>query len=297
MIRISAELNVPTEVWTPGEARKHYPQFHLRPDWIMAFCALNGFLAVDDCVRAHAEQAIKHGAIIQDEEPVLQIEPLEHGARVTTSKATYTCDKLVLTAGAYVKKLLKQLNLDVPYFIEVNQAQWFKTDKPELFMPDKFPVFIVRDDHEAIGGMYGFPTFRREGVKVGVHHSNRFIEVEDYDMTPSRETTERVWDFMREFIPDAALEVIDVGACLYDFPPDEHYVLSLHPQYPDISMANMAGHGYKVASLVGEIMAQLATRGTTDYDLTGLGVDRFFSETAARRPAIHVDILRDSATL
>ncbi len=295
LIRISRELDIPTDVWMPAEARQHYPQFHLRPNWIMAYCAVNGFLAVDDCVRAHAEQALKHGAMIQDREAVLEIIPEPHGATVITTKATYTCDKLVITAGAYAKKLLKQTGLEVPYLIEVNQAQWFKTDQPALFMPDQFPVFIVRDDREPIGGVYGFPTFRREGVKVGVHHSNHFIEVEDYDMQPNSDTTERVWDFMREFIPEAALGVIDVGACLYDFPPDEHYVLSLHPHYPDISMANMAGHGYKMASLVGEIMAQFATRGTTDFDLTGLSVDRFFDPNAARRPAIHVDILRDSA--
>jgi len=90
--------------------------------------------------------------------------------------------------------------------------------------------------------------------------------------------------------------VLKVAACPYDFPPDEHFVLSLHPQYPDIAMANMAGHGYKFASLVGEIMAQLAIHGRTEYDLTGFGVDRFFSEIAARRPAIHVDIGRTTET-
>jgi len=69
-------------------------------------------------------------------------------------------------------------------------------------------------------------------------------------------------------------------------------VLSLHPRYPDIAMANMAGHGYKFAPLVGEIMAQLALSGRTEFDLTGLGVDRFFSPDAARRPALHVDFGR-----
>jgi hypothetical protein len=39
-------------------------------------------------------------------------------------------------------------------------------------------------------------------------------------------------------------------------------------------------------------LAQLAIEGRTSYDLTGLGLDRFFSDTAARRPAIHVDIGR-----
>ncbi|MHB8625476.1 MAG: N-methyl-L-tryptophan oxidase [Aggregatilineales bacterium] len=292
IIRINRELNIPSEVMTPAEASKRYPQFHLRPGWLMVYCPENGFLAVDDCIRAHAEQARKHGAILQDEELVLEIKPLAHGAEVRTAKATYTCDKLVLTAGPYVKNLLKQLGLDAPYTIELNQSHWFKVDHPDWFMPDKFPVFIVRHDRDTMGGMYGFPTFRNPGIKVSVHHSNHYIDIDQYDMIPRNDTTERVRTWITEFIPDARGELLKVATCPYDFPPDEHFVLSLHPQYPDIAMANMAGHGYKFASLVGEIMAQLAIDGKTEYDLTGFGVDRFFSETAARRPAIHVDIGR-----
>ena len=292
IIRISGELNVPLEVMTPPEAKKRFPQFNLPPNFLLTFCPENGFLAIDDCLRAQAEQARQHGAILQDEEPVLEITPLAHGAEVRTAKTTYTCDKLVLTAGPYVKNLLKQLGLDVPYTIELNQGHWFKVDQPELFRPDQFPVFIVRNDRDQMGGMYGFPTFRKPGIKVSVHHSNQYIDIDKYDMIPRQETTERVWDWVKAFIPGASSELLEVGTCPYDFPPDEHFVLSLHPQYPDIVMANMAGHGYKFASLVGEIMAQLAINGKSEYDLTGFGVDRFFSETAARRPAIHVDILR-----
>ncbi|MHB8629004.1 MAG: N-methyl-L-tryptophan oxidase [Aggregatilineales bacterium] len=289
LIDIAGDLNVPLKIWSPAEAQKHYPQFHLRPDWLMAYCPDNGFLAVDDCVRAHAEQAAKHGAILQDNDLVQTIEPLDHGARVITAQATYTCDKLIVTAGAYVKRLMRQTGLELPFKIEVNQIQWFRTDPPDLFMPGRFPVFIVRNESdEATGGMYGFPTFRFPGIKVTVHHSKHYIEIEDYDRQPHADTTARVAAFVREFLPGAAHEVLDAKTCLYDLPPDEHFVLSLHPHYPDIVMANTTGHGYKFASLIGEILAQLAVRGTTDYDLTGLSVDRFFSETAVRRPAMRL---------
>ncbi len=295
IIRISRELDVPTDVWTPAEARQHYPQFHLRPNWIMAFCPMNGFVAVDDAQAGLWETALRMGATIRDEEPVLQIEPLAHGARVVTTKGEYTCDKLIVAAGAYVKKLLAQTGLDVPYFIEVNQVQWFESDDPAMYMPDKFPVWIVRDDHEPIGGTYGFPTFRYPGTKAGIHHSNVFIDVEQYDQQPRPETTEKVAAFMREFIPGASQKILKVGACLYDFPPDEHFVISKHPQYPDISMANMAGHGYKFTPLVGLILAQFATQGRTEFDLTGFDVARFFDENVPRRKAIHVDVMREQA--
>jgi len=292
IIRISRELDVPVEVMGPAEAGKRYPQFRLPAGFIAAFCPLNGFLAIDDCLRAQAGQARGCGALLQDEEPVLQIRPLAHGAEVHTTRAAYTCDKLVIAAGPYAKSLLAQVGLDVPYAIELNQSIWFKVDRPELYLPDRFPVFIVRHEKDPMGGMYGFPTFRNPGIKVAIHHSNHFIDVSRYDMLPREDTTRRVRDWVTEFIPGADGEVLKVQACLYDFPPDEHFVLSLHPRYPDIAMANMAGHGFKFAPLVGEIMAQLALSGRTEFDLTGLGVDRFFFPEAARRPALHVDFGR-----
>ena len=292
IVRISRELNVPIEVMRPADAARRYPQFRLPADFVVAFCPLNGFLAIDDCLRAQAELARMHGALLQDEEPVLQITPRAKGAEVRTERATYTCDKLVITAGPYARGLLRQVGLDVPYTIELNQSIWFKVDQPELYLPDRFPVFIVRHERDPMGGIYGFPTFRNPGIKVAVHHSNYYIDVSRYDMLPREDTTRRVRDWVTQFIPGAEGEVLNVQACLYDFPPDEHFVLSLHPHYPDIVMANMAGHGYKFAPLVGEIMAQLALEGRTEYDLTGLGVDRFFSAAAARRPALHVDFGR-----
>jgi len=184
-----------------------------------------------------------------------------------------------------VNKLLPQMHLDLAYIIEQNQVHWFEVAHPERFTADRFPVFIVRHERAAMGGTYGFPTFRHPGIKVGVHHSNHHIDVDNYDMIPRDDTTARVRDWVREFIPDATGKILKINACLYDFPPDEHFVIALHPRYPDIAFANMAGHGYKFASLVGEILAQLAMEGRTTYDLTGLGLDRFFSAAAARRPA------------
>jgi sarcosine oxidase len=292
IIRVAAETGIQHTVYTPQEAATHFPQFKLPPNFLMLHSPLSGFLAIDDTMRAKAEIAAVHGAVIQDNEPVLEIIPNANGAEVRTAKATYTCDKLIVTAGPYAKKLMKQLGLDVPYIIETNQVHWFKVDDPKLYSPQQFPIFIIRDDNSPIGGMYGFPMFKKPGIKVAVHHSNDFIDVENYTRTPNPATAERVHAFMREFIPGASSEILEMATCLYDFPPDEHFVIAMHPQYPHISMANMAGHGYKFASLVGEILAQFAVDGKTEYDLTGLGVDRFFSDKAARRAPIHVDIGR-----
>jgi monomeric sarcosine oxidase len=292
LIRVSRELNIPLDVMTAPEARQRFPQFNLPANFLMTFCPLNGFLAVDDCMRAKFETAGRYGAILQDDEPVLEIIPGDHGATVRTAKATYTCDKLIVTAGPYVNNLMGQLGLNFAYTIELNQAHWFKVNDHAMFTPERFPIFIVRYDASWIGGMYGFPTFRNPGIKVSVHHSNNYLDITTYDQVPRQNTIDRVWDFMREFIPAASLELVNVATCPYDFPPDEHFTISLHPQHRDIAVANMAGHGYKFASVVGEALAQLALDGASSFDLTGFDVNRFFDPSVPRRPAIHVDVQR-----
>jgi sarcosine oxidase len=291
LIRVSGELGIPLDVMTAAEAKQRFPQFALPANYLMTFCPLNGFLAIDDCMRAKLDTARKFGAILQDNEPVLEIIPRDHGAEVRTATATYTCDKLIVTAGPYVNTLMKQMGLNFGYTIELNQAHWFKVKHPDQFMPGAFPIFIVRHDESSIGGMYGFPTFRNAGFKVSVHHSNNYLNIDEYDRQPRQNTTDRVTAFVREFIPDAG-ELINVATCPYDFPADEHFTISLHPQHRDIAMANMAGHGYKFASVVGEILAELALDGKSRFDLTGFDVNRFFDPSVPRRPAIHVDVMR-----
>ena len=52
--------------------------------------------------------------------------------------------------------------------------------------------------------------------------------------------------------------------------PDKHFVIDTHPRFPQVSVAcGFSGHGFKFAPTVGEILADLAERGTTPHR-TGL---------------------------
>ena len=58
--------------------------------------------------------------------------------------------------------------------------------------------------------------------------------------------------------------------------PDEHFIIGLHPELPQVSLAaGFSGHGFKFASVIGEIMADLAVEGTTRHDIGLFCVDRF----------------------
>ena len=55
---------------------------------------------------------------------------------------------------------------------------------------------------------------------------------------------------------------------MYTNTPDHHFVISVLPEAPRVSVAcGFSGHGFKFCSVVGEIMADLATGGTSTHNL------------------------------
>jgi len=67
--------------------------------------------------------------------------------------------------------------------------------------------------------------------------------------------------------------------CLFTNTPDEHFILDLLPGYPQIVIASpCSGHGFKFASVIGEILADLAQRGETTHDIGWLRLNRFVSD-------------------
>ena len=50
--------------------------------------------------------------------------------------------------------------------------------------------------------------------------------------------------------------------------PDEHFVLDTLAGAPQVSVAaGFSGHGFKLASVIGEVMADVAQQGETRHDI------------------------------
>jgi sarcosine oxidase len=50
----------------------------------------------------------------------------------------------------------------------------------------------------------------------------------------------------------------------------------VHPDHPQVILASpCSGHGFKFASVIGEILADLATEGRSRFDLTPFALSRF----------------------
>jgi sarcosine oxidase len=271
----AAELHgLEHEVLDAAELRRRYPAFAgFAPDTRVVFQPDGGFLLAERTMLAHAKGAIAAGADLRFREPVRSWGPTaQGGARVVTDRGTYEADRLVITAGAWARTLVPRLErLAVP---ERQVLGWFQPTRPELFEPDRFPVFVV-DVPE--GSFYGFPVHDVPGLKLGrYHHLREPIDPDDPDRTARPDDEALLRDFATRYVPDGAGPTVMLKACIFTNSPDEHFIIDRLPDAPQVSVAaGFSGHGYKFCSVVGEIMADLAMRGETGHDIGLFRLDRF----------------------
>ena len=70
--------------------------------------------------------------------------------------------------------------------------------------------------------------------------------------------------------------------CMFTSTPDGHFIMDTHPRHPNVTLvSSCSGHGFKFASVVGEIAAELALDGQSRHDIEMFRLDRF--ENARRR--------------
>jgi sarcosine oxidase len=118
------------------------------------------------------------------------------------------------------------------------------------------------------------------GFKFGkYHHLQEQSRADEVDWTVHDRDEAVLRGFAERYFPDGCGPTMDLQACMFTNTPDKHFVMDLHPDYPQVSLASpCSGHGFKFASVVGEVMADLAEKGTTRHDIRFFGLDRLLPE-------------------
>jgi sarcosine oxidase len=88
---------------------------------------------------------------------------------------------------------------------------------------------------------------------------------------------EPVRSALRAIVPELAeAAVSESSICLFTNTPDHDFVVDFHPQYPQVLISSpCSGHGFKFASALGELQADLLTTGTSRFDISPFRVSRF----------------------
>ncbi len=264
--------DIPHEVLTGSELNYRFPGYAVPEDFRALYQPDGGFLLPQSATVAFVEAAQQFGADIRAREKLLDWTATNNGVRVTTNKAVYEADSLVFTGGAWNQSLLPTLaGLAIP---ERQVLAWLQPKQPGLFTPQYFPVFNIQLEAERY---YGFPVFGIPGFKFGkYHHLRESGTPESFDWEPSLDDEKILRAFAAKIFPKGNGATMSLKTCMFTNSPDEHFIIDLHPDFPQVSFAaGFSGHGYKFASVIGKIMADLATKRQTELSIELFRLGRF----------------------
>ena len=84
---------------------------------------------------------------------------------------------------------------------------------------------------------------------------------------------------MEKYFQPTNPEPLFSQVCMFTNTPDEHFVLDYLPGNDSVFIASgFSGHGFKFASVIGELISDLMVDGGTEFDLGLFSLDRFNSK-------------------
>jgi len=274
--RRSAELHgLPFEVLSATDIRRRFPVFQPPEETLGILEPRAGFLEPEGCLAGALEQAVKAGAELCLETAVTGWTSTLTGIRLGTSRGAVECGRLILAAGPWMTTLLG--GAPIPLTIERQVMYWFRpSGDPSRFSADRLPVFLWEWERDRL--FYGIPD-HGSGFKVARHHEGEAVTPDGVDRGVHAGEIVEMRALLRRTIPEADGPPVEAVTCLYTNTPDRHFVLGSHPLEPRVLLASpCSGHGFKFASVIGEVLADLATGRTPAFDLGPFRPDRFAGE-------------------
>ena len=257
-LRSCREHGLPHEELSAAEMARRFPGYRLPAELMAVYQPDGGFVLPERSIVAHASAARELGAEIHAGERALEWQAAGAGVRVRTDAAEYRASRLVITAGPWAAQLVPALErLAIP---ERQVLVWTEPRRPEYFAMDAFPIFNMEAEE---GRFYGFPVYGVPGFKLGkYHHRREQADPDRVDREIHPEDEQVLREAIRRYFPDADGATLATKTCMFTNSPDEHFLLDVHPEWPQVSIAaGFSGHGFKFAPVIGEIMADYAMEG------------------------------------
>jgi glycine/D-amino acid oxidase-like deaminating enzyme len=129
-----------------------------------------------------------------------------------------------------------------------------KPKQPELFTPERFPVFGA---DISTTGYYGFPLNRDGVVKIANHGPGREMSPDSAERTVKKEEEHEMRHFLSDSFPALAdSPIVFTRICFYCDTHDGNFWIAPDPDRSGLIIAaGDCGHGFKFAPVLGEIIA------------------------------------------
>lgn len=266
------QFNLPLEKLDAAALMARWPEISVPADFIGLYEPNSGVLHSETAVATWIRLAEEAGCAQLFNCPVESIHTGEHGVSIETSEGTFHGRKMLISAGTWVKRLIPELPITPVRKI----FAWYQADG-RYSTSNHFPAFtgeLPNGDQ-----FYGFPAENNE-LKIGKHNGGQVINSPSERKPFGAVHTDgaEAFPFLRNVLPGIG-GCLYGAACTYDNSPDEDFIIDTLAGAPDaMVIAGLSGHGFKFASVLGEIACEFAQNKAHRFDLSPFALSRFSSK-------------------
>jgi sarcosine oxidase len=281
-LQAAKEFSIEHELLTAEEVEHRFPAIKVSgKDHLFYYEPDSGYLKPEKCVEVQLVLAQQNGAETLLNTTVKAINEVAENVELTLENGeTITAGKVIVASGPWIKDMLPdalgpilKTYLQTQYWFEVDP------DHADELQPGKMPVFLCGDEKkETTRSFYNFPLVNgaEGGMKFAVHESDLEISPEEKDGAKPVTSAEEIYRFISPYIRYVKPETVRSANCLYTMTPDENFIIDFAPDSKRIVLASAcSGHGFKHSAAIGEVLAQLATKGTSNIDVSSFRLERF----------------------
>jgi sarcosine oxidase len=271
-VSTAKKFGIKHQTLTASEIVKQFSQFNLDGNEHGYFESEMGFLRPENCVAAQLELAEKYGAKINRNEKVVAMRTFPDSVEIFTDKAVYKADKLIISAGAWIKDFVEIEQQDL-FQIYRQVFYWFDvSENYEQFKLGNFPIFIWEFGRWENDFVYGFPAIdgKQGGLKIATETYSETTNPDNVNREVSQAEIDEVHEkYIKNRINGVSNKCVRTATCLYTVMPKAKFLIDYLPDNKRVIVASpCSGHGFKHSAAIGEILAELVTEGKSRIDIS-----------------------------
>jgi sarcosine oxidase len=257
------KANIDYEILKADGIKARFPAFNVAPGDQAYHDSVSGFVRPERCIEAQLRKAKELGAHLHLKERATKFEQTGGAVTLTTDKAAYHAQSLIVAAGPWLPAMLKAALASHFFKVTRQVLYWFQAKNAQehaRFRPENCPVYIWQIPAPQI--IYGFPATGDwgEGVKLAT---------EQYEVSTTPEAVERsatpneignmYETYVRPYFPGLAPRCVKHKVCLYTWVDGARFIIDRHPDMDRVIIASpCSGHGFKHSGGVGELLAKMS---------------------------------------
>ncbi len=230
-------------------ARARFPWLSVGDDETLLWEPGCGVIHPEQAIRAHLAGAVAAGATVLTDTPLLRWSATPDRMTVETPAGNFQAGRAILCLGAWAPQ-----HLGIPALPVTPERQVVAIHDASGLPEHK--IFVAPcAEAECV---YGLPE-PGATYKVAIHHGGRTGLPDALLDAASDQDIALIDTYVALRLPALAGRRVEAFTCLYSDTPDRHFILDRHPDHANVVYGTgCSGRGYKFASVIGEMLMQLA---------------------------------------